>query len=259
MILGIDIGNTHCHFGLVGPDGCSEQLQVRTRELDDPQTGLPAHYAHLSSAASLIRGIAFCSVVPAATAKLEALLEHRPWPVRVHKLTCRSQLGVAIHYPKPEEIGPDRLANAAGARALHDGPSVIIDMGTAVTFDIVSQKFGYEGGIIAPGIELMRRYLHEQTALLPLLDDSLEVSSVIGRSTREAMRIGTVVGFGGMIHALLERVLSELQSRGESQPRVIATGGTAEVLRRGLGARFEEMPDITLRGLARIWELNANS
>ncbi|MDX2185488.1 MAG: type III pantothenate kinase [Opitutaceae bacterium] len=255
MILCIDIGNTHCHFGLVGPEGCAEQLQVRTREIDDPQTGLAAHYTHLSSAAD-IRGIAFCSVVPAATSRLLALLEGRPWRVPVHHLTHKSRLGVAIHYPRPEEIGPDRLANAAGARALHPGASIVIDMGTAVTFDIVSLENGYEGGIIAPGVELMRRYLHEQTALLPLLDDSLAVSGMIGRSTREAMRIGTVVGFGGMIQALLERVLEELRARGEPMPAIIATGGTAEVLRRGVRLPFEERPDITLRGLERVWQLN---
>jgi type III pantothenate kinase len=101
-------------------------------------------------------------------------------------------------------------------------PLLCIDIGNTHThYGVVAngqalfqRAHGYEGGIIAPGVGVMRRYLHEQTALLPLLDDSLEVSGVIGRSTVEAMRIGTVVGFGGMIQALLDAVLTELARRG---------------------------------------------
>lgn len=255
-LLCIDIGNTHTHFGVVSPAGVASPGQVRTREIDDPQTGLPTVFPRVAAAHPDLAGVAFCSVVPAATERLAPLLARGAWSGRVHRLTCESNLGVPIHYPKPTEIGPDRLANAAGARALHGGPAVVIDMGTAVTFDIVSQKNGYEGGIIAPGVEVMRRYLHEQTALLPLLDDNIEVKRPIGQSTLEAMRIGTVIGFGGMIQALLDAVLGELQARGEGPVRVFATGGSGALLRERLRTPFELAPDITLVGLAHAWHLN---
>jgi type III pantothenate kinase len=132
----------------------------------------------------------------------------------------------------------------------------VIDMGTAVTFDVITRDRGYEGGIIAPGVELMRRYLHEQTALLPQLDDSIDITRSIGQSTTEAMRIGTVIGFGGMIQALLDAVLRELAARGEKIPHVLATGGSAALLQKSMSTPFRQVPDITLRGLAAAWELN---
>ena len=145
--------------------------------------------------------------------EIRRVLERAPAPLPVFQLTCDKKLGVPIGYPRPAEIGQDRLANAAGAHALFGTPAIVIDMGTAVTFDIVTKTHGYEGGIIAPGVEVMRRYLHEQTALLPKLDDSLQIDRAIGQSTIEAMRIGTVIGFGGMIQALLDGVLAEPEPR----------------------------------------------
>ncbi len=256
MILCIDIGNTHTHYGVVNETGALFQRHVQTRLIDDPEEGLPAVLTSLTSGASEVSGIAFCSVVPTATTKLLDLFRQQPPSVPVLHLNYLSKLGVALHYPRPSEIGPDRLANAAGARALFSGPVIVIDMGTAVTFDIISQEHGYEGGIIAPGVEVMRRYLHEQTALLPLLDDALDVPRAIGQSTTEAMRIGTVIGFGGMIQALLDAVINELHARREDNPVILATGGSAELLRKTLRTPFQTMPDLTLRGLAAAWALN---
>ena len=256
-LLCIDIGNTHTHFGVVATGATAFQHALPTRLLDDAREGLAPRLAQISAEHPGLKGAAFCSVVPAATEKLQRLLAARAWPRPVFQLTHEKKLGVRIGYPRPQEIGPDRLANAAGAHALFGSPAVVIDLGTAVTFDIITQSRGYEGGIIAPGIELMRRYLHEQTALLPLLDDSLEVTHVIGQSTVEAMRIGTVIGFGGMIQALLDAVLAELTPRGESMPRLLATGSGAGLLEKTLLQPFVAVPDLTLRGLAAAWHLNS--
>jgi type III pantothenate kinase len=132
---------------------------------------------------------------------------------------------------------------------------VVIDLDTAVTFDIITAGGGYEGGIIAPGLAVMRAYLHERTAQLPALDESLEVTGAIGRSTIEAMRIGTVVGFRGMIQALLAAVLAELAARGGPPPAVFATGGDAARLLDRLRPPPRVVPDLTLRGLAAAWRL----
>jgi len=256
MLLCIDIGNTHTHFGVVGDDGARFMRQVITIEIEDPARGLAPEIARALREFPELRGVAFCSVVPSATEKLARVLAKFSFASAPFQLTYEKKLGVEIGYPKPNEIGQDRLANAAGAKAFFGVPAIVIDMGTAVTFDIVTQQNGYEGGIIAPGVEVMRKYLHEQTALLPKLEGELDVSRAIGQSTVEAMRIGTVIGFGGMIQALLNAVVVELTGRGEINPRVLATGGTAELLRKTLQTPFQTVPDITLRGLAVAWKLN---
>jgi type III pantothenate kinase len=254
-LLCIDIGNTHTHYGVVGPNGTSIHGSVATPLLDDPQEGLPNRLTTLFEASPRIVGIAFCSVVPAINWRLQEVLataSKRP----VFQLTHKCRLGVPITYPQPGEIGQDRLANAAAAHALGGSPAVVIDSGTAVTFDIVTTKGGYEGGIIAPGLELTRRYLHERTAQLPLLDDSLEISSVIGKSTTEAMRIGTVIGFPGLIQALLDAVIADLKARGEPPAHLFVTGGNAAFLQSRLAPHVQFVPDLTLRGLAAAYWLN---
>lgn len=256
MLLCIDVGNTHTHFACVGDTGTSELRHLRTRELDHYADGMGPQLSRLFGEAPGLEGVAFCSVVPEATERLLRVFSQWSLSVPVFQLTAEKRLGVAIGYPRPGEIGQDRLANAAGAAALVGTPAIVIDMGTAVTFDVVTRQNGYEGGIIAPGVEVMRRYLHEQTALLPRLDESIDVPRAIGQSTIEAMRIGTVIGFGGMIQALLEAVLAELAARGERDIPILATGGSADLLRKSLKTPFRVVPDLTLQGLAAAWRLN---
>ncbi len=256
MLLCIDIGNTHTHDGLSDAAGCARPSLLPTSDLDHPVNGLGPIFARLRFENPALAGLAFCSVVPAATARLLPLLSAQPLPF-LH-LTHEKNLGLPVAYPRPHEIGPDRLANAVGARAHYQAEAIVIDMGTATTLDIISAERGYEGGIIAPGIAIMRRYLHEQTALLPLLDDNLEITSPIGHSTTEAMRIGTVLGFTGMIQALLDAVLADFAQRPSSPaPVIITTGSTAPTLLKTLRQPHHHAPDITLRGLHAAWHLNA--
>lgn len=258
-LLCIDIGNTHTHFGIVEGGHAQFLRHSETRQLEHPTEGMGPQLTRLFAESKSIKGIAFCSVVPDATTQLQRVFERWNVSCPIFQLTHEKKLGVAITYPRPAEIGQDRLANAVAAQNLVGSPAIVIDMGTAVTFDIVTRARGYEGGIIAPGVEVMRRYLHEQTALLPRLDESLEVPRAIGQSTIEAMRIGTVIGFGGMIQALLDAVVAELAARGEISPHLLATGGTADLLKKTLRTPFEVIPDLTLRGLAVAWELNQSS
>lgn len=254
-LLCIDIGNTHTHYGVVGSEGADDQGTVVTPLLDDPQEGLPRVIAALLATHPQIKGIAFCSVVPAINRRLREVLAAAT-VLPVFQLTHEANLGVPITYPKPAEIGQDRLANAAAAHAFSGSPAIVIDSGTAVTFDVITHKGGYEGGIIAPGIEMTRRYLHEKTAQLPLLDDSLEIKGMIGKSTSEAMRIGTVVGFPGLIQALLDGVVAELAARGEPPAKLFITGGNAAFLETRLRQTVRVVPDLTLRGLAAAARLN---
>jgi type III pantothenate kinase len=256
MLLCIDIGNTHVHYGVVAHGQALFQRERQTRLIDHPSEGFGPVIESLTAEYPDLEGAAFCSVVPAAAKLLVRLFETQKFSRPLFQLTADKKLGVPLSYPKPWEIGQDRLADTAGAQAFCGAPAIVIGLGTAVTFDIITRAHGYEGGIIAPGLDVMRRYLHEQTALLPLLDDSLEVPRAIGQSTVEAMRIGTVIGMGGMIQALLAAVLAELARRGEPLPRVLATGGTAALLEKTLPPSVTVVPDLTLRGLAAAWRLN---
>jgi len=255
MLLCIDIGNTSTHYGVAGADGALFMRHLPTKKIDDPAEGFGPECERILAADPAIKGVAFCSVVPDASKRLLGVFA-RGLRAPYFQLTHEKKLGVPIGYPRPAEIGQDRLANAAGAQALVGTPAIIIDMGTAVTFDIVTGTHGYEGGIIAPGVEVMRRYLHEQTALLPELDESIDVPRTIGKSTVEAMRIGTVIGFGGMIQALLDAVQGELAARGEKPAHILTTGGSAALLEKVLRTPHRVVPDLTLRGLVATWELN---
>ena len=160
-------------------------------------------------------------------------------------------LGVEITYPKPETIGADRLANACEAAADYGTPVVVCDFGTALTFDIVKKREGYVGGIICPGLPLMFDYLAEKTALLPHVKP-VKTTHVIGKSTEEAMRIGAHLGYLGMVKEILAQLKKEL-GRGT---KVCATGGFAQWVFQGLETSIPVDPQLTLKGLARIAELN---
>ncbi len=265
MLLLLDIGNTHTHLALHHEGRLTAQQDIPTPALDATDSPLRALLASLSSpqvsglksqVSGLRPQVSFCSVVPAATPKLLALAAAAGLPA--WQLTHEVRLGVPITYPRPAEIGQDRLANAAGAHALAPGrPAVVIDLGTAVTFDLVTPEGGYEGGIITPGPALVTRYLHERTAQLPLVTDlATPVTSVIGKSTAEAIRIGAVVGFAGLIQALLDAALAEFAARGLPPAEIFLSGGAAEVVKGRLRQPARVVPDLALTGLAAAHALN---
>lgn len=183
-----------------------------------------------------------CSVVPEAA---DLLANNLPCPT--HHVTWQSPLTITIDYPQPAQIGADRLANSEAAFTTFAGPAVVIDFGTAVTFDVISAAGAYLGGVIAPGTAALRDYLHNRTALLPKIQLE-EPASAIGRSTEDAMQIGAVVGYRGLIREILNEITAELSET----PTVIATGGDAALIAAGL-ARIQKIdPDLTLQGIRQI-------
>ena len=157
--------------------------------------------------------------------------------------------GISIKYPRPETIGPDRLANAVAVRHRFGVPAVVVDFGTAVTFDIVNARGEYVGGIIAPGLSAMTDYLHEKTALLPRIHIR-EVRTVIGKSTTEAMLIGAVHGYRGLIRELLIEIKRTLNVR---RLPVVATGGYAQLMAAKMPEITAVDPLLTLEGLRLVW------
>jgi len=244
MLLLLDIGNTHTHLGLANRNRVLRQHQIPTAAWRE---GLarPAIRRFLGRAE--IEGACFCSVVPRVNSFCQAFLEAEEWPaVQLTHRTCR---GIGIDYPKPGSIGADRLANAVAARHFFGAPSIVVDFGTAVTFDVVDPAGQYIGGIIAPGVSAMTDYLHEKTALLPKITIR-EPRQVVGRSTRQAMLVGAVYGYRGLIRGLLHDLRGEL---GVRRLPVIATGGYAELIARKMPEIAAVEPRLTLEGLRLTW------
>lgn len=162
-------------------------------------------------------------------------------------------LGVGIDYPAPRSIGADRLANAAAVAELYGYPAIVVDFGTAVTFDVVSATGDYVGGVIAPGLEAMTNFLYQRTALLPRLT-LREPTRAIGKTTRDAMMSGAVLGYRGLVREILIRLTAENFPR--KKPRLIATGGYAQLIARKLPEIEAVHPNLTLEGLRIIANRN---
>ena len=160
---------------------------------------------------------------------------------------------MGVDYPAPASIGADRLANAAAVAAFYGCPAVVVDFGTAVTFDVVSAERCYIGGVIAPGLEAMTNYLYNRTALLPQLTLA-EPRRAVGRSTKGAMMAGAIFGYRGLVKEILRRISTEAFGRQRAQ--VIATGGYARLIASQLPEIEAVHPDLTLEGLRIIGNLN---
>jgi len=250
VILLFDIGNTNTHLGLATAAQVRRQSNIPTASWFD---GTANVLLERFAAGKPVSGAVMCSVVPTATPRARRIV-HRRWNLQVLELTPRtvSKLKLGINYPKPQTIGPDRLANAVAIRHHYGAPAVVVDFGTAVTFDVVDGHGDYVGGIIAPGLAAMTEYLHEKTALLPKIKIR-EPRSVIGKSTKEAMLIGAVHGYRGLIRALLTELKHKLNCQ---RLPVVASGGYARLLAGNMPEITAVEPLLTLEGLRLVWEGN---
>jgi type III pantothenate kinase len=186
-------------------------------------------------------------VVPSASPHCATFLQNKPLPfIELNYRTIRT---VGIDYPKPSTIGADRLANAIAMKAFYGCPALVVDFGTAVTFDVVNRECNYIGGIIAPGLSAMTDYLHEKTALLPRITIR-EPGAVVGKNTEQAMLIGAVHGYRGLIRGLIQELKAELKAR---RLPVVATGGYAELIASRMPEITAVRPNLTLEGLRLLW------
>ncbi len=245
MILLLDIGNTNTHLGWGTSKGVVEQTDIPTRSWYD-QSG-KTHLKKFTRNTHL-EGVVLCSVVPKATI-LARRLVRKTWNVPCLELTNATLKDIGIDYPKPETIGPDRLANAVSAHHHFGAPCIAVDFGTAVTFDVVNRFGNYIGGIIAPGLEAMTEYLNKKTALLPKIAIR-EPKSVIGKSTTAAMMVGVVRGYRGLIGTLLRDIRLELAVK---RVPVVATGGYASFMAAKLPEITVVQPQLTLEGIRLTW------
>lgn len=236
----IDVGNGRTKLGLASRESILDRLELPTASLT-PEGILkkvgPWNFAN----------VILCSVVPAAVASFRTAFPD------LIELRHDTPMGIGIRYPKPESIGADRLANAVALAHLYGAPGIVVDFGTAVTFDILSADRHYIGGVIAPGLRLMTDYLHERTALLPKVDLQ-EPPHAIGQSTYEAIQAGAAIGYRGMIQGILNALRQELPA---GPLHIVATGGDAEWIISGMNEDIRVDPDLTLHGLRLVGNLRA--
>lgn len=254
MLLAIDIGNTNIHFGLhTGTDWCCtwRARTIREKMSDEYAVLLRNFFEERAFTFDDIGAVVMASVVPDLTGTFiemsERYLHHIPLNVGPETKT-----GIKILLDNPHEIGPDRIVNAAAARALYGCPAIVVDFGTATTYDVLNADGDYIGGAIAPGIGLAHDALVSRAARLHKVE--LEPPpSVIGHNTIHAMQSGLFLGYVAMIEGLVTRIKAEL---GAPDARVIATGGLASLFAEHTPVIEEIAPNLTLDGLRIIWELN---
>ena len=238
----IDISNSFTKLALASPKRIGRATRIETKNFSGA-------FLKRSFKGREIDTVVVCSVVPKKNRAVRSAAKGS----KILWLTPRIELGVGIDYPNPKSIGADRLANAAAAAALYGCPAIVVDFGTAVTFDIISANRKYIGGVIAPGLEAMTNFLYQRTALLPKLSLK-EPRSAVGRSTIEAMRAGAVVGYRGLVREIIARIKAERFVR--QQAHVIATGGYADLIAAHLSEIDSVHPNLTLEGLRIVANLN---
>ncbi|MGQ9909125.1 MAG: type III pantothenate kinase [Candidatus Flexifilum sp.] len=255
-LLAIDIGNTNIHFGLRQDDRWA--LSWRARTVPDK---MPDEYAvlvrnFLASAGLTygdVTGVVIGSVVPALTLAFaevaERYLQRRPLIVNAH-----TPIGIRIDIDQPEQAGPDRYINAAAVAALHGGPAIVVDFGTATTFDVVGADGSYRGGAIAPGILVAHDALVSRAARLHQIDLQ-PPPSAIGRNTIHAMQSGIFLGYIALIEGMVARIKAAMPEPDETIT-VIATGGLAPLFKQHTPVIDQIEPELTLEGLRIIYALN---
>lgn len=238
----VDISNSYTKLAFSSLQRAGAARKIATRDLT--RAGLERLLGERS-----VRAVIVSSVVPAKN----AIVTKAAGKARVLFIDANCTLGVGVDYPDPETIGADRLANAAAVAQLYGRPAIVVDFGTAVTFDVVSAKGNYIGGVIAPGLEAMTSFLYQRTALLPKLT-LREPASAIGKTTRAAMMSGAVYGYRGLVREIIARISTEAFPK--RRVRVVATGGYAQLIAARLPEIEAVHPGLTLEGLRLIANLN---
>ena len=256
-LLAIDIGNTNVHLGLwrdgawrpawrarTVPDKMPDEYAVLIRSFME---GDGLHFDQIS-------GVVIGSVVPRLTAAFTEL-SRRYIGIEPLIVTNQTRTGITVDIDQPEQAGADRIVNSAAVHALYGGPAIVIDFGTATTFDVVSADGAYQGGAIAPGINLAHDALVSRAARLHKID-LVPPPSAIGRNTVHAMQAGIFLGYVSLVEGLVQRIKATMN---DERVKVIATGGLAAVFQAQTDVIDLIAPELTLDGLRVIYELNLTS
>jgi type III pantothenate kinase len=253
MLLAIDVGNTHTVLGVFQEEKLLVDWRVatnRTTTEDELAVLLRNLFQGEGLAFKQIQGICISSVVPPILRSLEALAA-KYFRLKPMLVGPGMKTGLTIKYENPKEVGADRIVNAVAALERYGGPLIIVDLGTATTFCVVSEEWEYLGGIISPGVGISAEALFRAAAKLPRVELA-KPKNVIGRNTIGSMQSGLLYGFAGQIDGIVERIWQELGTKTE----VIATGGLAELLAPETRTIGKVDPLLTLKGLRLLYTRN---
>lgn len=257
MLLAIDIGNTNVTLGIFKYEaGRPLKKPVKTwrlstnTSLTDDEYGTKIldlfHYSLLETVD--IKGVAIANVVPTLTPVFDDMVR-KYFNRKAFFVGSGAQSPIPVVYDNPKEVGADRIANAVAAYAFYGGPAIVIDFGTATTFDCINRKGEYIGGVIAPGPRISAESLARRTAKLPRVDIE-PPARVIGKSTIQGIQSGLYYGYIGLVKEILKRIRHEMPGH----PRLIATGGLARLIVKDVREVREIAPDLTLEGIRILWE-----
>ncbi|HYE24929.1 MAG TPA: type III pantothenate kinase [Clostridia bacterium] len=261
MLLVLDVGNTNTVLGVYqtteqGDTGSGELLahwrvtSARTQTVDEYGVLFRNLFAMSGIDFAGIRGIVVSSVVPPMDSTLRAVCE-RYFHVKPLFIEPGVKTGMPVHYDNPAEVGADRIVNSVGAFEKHGGPCIVVDFGTATTFDVISAKGEYMGGVIAPGVGISAEALFTRTARLPRVDIR-KTTRIIGTNTVGSVQAGLYFGYVGLVDGILERLQAEVGAS-----KIVATGGLAQLI--ASGSKYITAVDdlLTLEGMRLIWDRNS--
>jgi type III pantothenate kinase len=250
-LLVLDVGNTNIVLGVYHDDRLIASWRMATaRERTADEYGVLARELVGEALSDGLEGAIIASVVPPLNSSIRELVE-KYFGVEPMFVEPGIKTGLSIHVDNPQEVGADRIVNAVAAYQWFGGPSIVVDFGTATTFDIVSAKGEYLGGIIAPGLTISSEALFARAARLPRVDVR-RPAHLIGTNTVEAMQSGIYYGYLGLVDGILSRLKQELPGI----RRIVATGGLAALLAEDSQHIQEFDPELTLKGLKLIYDRN---
>jgi type III pantothenate kinase len=253
MDLMIDIGNTHTVVGLISEEKLKYNWRLSSTMLrteDEIWAVLSSFFKDIDFQYQNIKGIAISSVVPNLTLIYDRMIEKYFGKSALH-INAKLNLGMEIIYENPNAVGADRICNAVAGKKKYGFPLIILDFGTATTFDCIDSNGNYIGGVICPGIESAATILHHKAAKLPKIELDFP-NKIIGTNTDESMQSGIMYGFVELINGLIEKISNEMGSN----PKVIATGGFASIISTKTD-RIEEIDsELNLIGIYNIYKRN---
>ena len=254
MLLAIDVGNTQTHVGVFSRDEITAEWRASTQP-NATSDELAVSFQHFLSLhdlsfSSQVSGVVISSVVPTLTAACRDMVE-RYFHFEPVVVEPGIRTGMPLLIDNPAELGGDRICNSVAAYALAGGPLIVVDFGTATTFDAVSHKGEYLGGVIAPGVQISAQALTTAAARIPKVELTAP-KAVIGKSTVESVRSGVILGAATMVDGMTDRMRFEL--KGEAQ--VVATGGLAPMVLEHCTTKARYEPTLTLIGLRLLYERN---